>query len=186
MKIISWNVQGAKKANVHEEVKFLQRTHKPDILFLIETKTNTRNTMQILPRMGFEHYDFISPVNHSGGIWVLWNNNRIHASVLHKDSRGVHMLVHDLSNLTNCVISGVYGPAQCREKEPFWAKLEQLNSVIDLPWCIIGNLNELETLLEEPSTFLIFSLLFKVNQLLFKVSPLPGKDGFMPHGWIEV
>ena len=107
MKIVSWNVQGAKKAKVREEVKFLQRTHKPDILCLIETMTNDRNTAQIIQKMGFENYDFIPPVNHSGGIWVLWNNNHIHASVLCKESRAIHMLVDDPSNLNNLVISGV-------------------------------------------------------------------------------
>jgi len=84
MKIISWNVQGAKKAKVLEEVKFLQCTYKPDILFLIETMTNDRNTSQIIRKMGFENYDFITPVNHSEGIWVLWNNTHIRDSVLHK------------------------------------------------------------------------------------------------------
>jgi len=200
MKIISWNVQGAKKAKVHEEVKFLQRSHKPDILFLIETMTNDRNTAQILPKMGFDNYDFISPINHSGVIWVLWNNNRIHASILRKDSRAIHMLVHDPSNLNNLVISGVYGPAQCGEKEHFWANLEQLNNVIDLPWCIVGDLNELEkqaekkgdsrSLFGERSSFLILSRLFKVNQLSLNAIPLHRKDGFMHHGfmngWIEV
>jgi len=67
MKIISWDVQGAKKSKVLEEVKFLQRTYKPDILFLIETMTNDKSTSQIIRKMGFENYDFIAPVNHSGG-----------------------------------------------------------------------------------------------------------------------
>ena len=150
MKIISWNVQGAKKAKVLEEVKFPQRTHKTDILFLIESMTNDRNTSQIIRKMGFENYDFIPPVNHLGGIWVLWNNNHIRASVLRKESRAIHhMLVDDPSNLKNLVVSGVYGPAQCRDKEHFWANLVQMNNVVDLPWCIVGDFNELETQVEK-------------------------------------
>ena len=38
MKVISWNIQGAKKDQIREEVKFLTKTEKHDVLFLLETK----------------------------------------------------------------------------------------------------------------------------------------------------
>ena len=41
------------------------------------------------------------------------------------------------------IISGVYAPAQQKDKDSFWNHLFQLNSVIDLPWCLIGAFNEL-------------------------------------------
>jgi len=87
---------------------------------------------------------------------------------LRKESRAIHMLVHDLSNLKNLVVSGVYGPVQKQEREHFWANLVQMNNVIDIPWCIVGDFNELETQaekkgdirspLEEQSYFIISSL----------------------------
>jgi len=43
MKIISWNVQGAKKMQVLQEVKLLSRTHKPDMIFFLETMVNEKN-----------------------------------------------------------------------------------------------------------------------------------------------
>ena len=56
---------------VVQEVKFLIRTQKPDMLFLLETMVNDSNIKKILPLLGFEHYDYVSPVNHSGGITIL-------------------------------------------------------------------------------------------------------------------
>jgi len=41
------------------------------------------------------------------------------------------------------IISGVYAPAQAHDKDSFWTHLLQLNGVFDLPWCIIGDFNEL-------------------------------------------
>ena len=67
MKIICWNTQGVKKPQALQEVKFLTRTHKPDLIFLLETLVNETNIFRILPKMGFESYDFVSAVNHSGG-----------------------------------------------------------------------------------------------------------------------
>jgi len=71
MRIISWNVQGVKKAQVLQEIQFLKRTHKPQILFLQETLVNERNILDILPKLGFDHFDYVEPVNHSGGLVVL-------------------------------------------------------------------------------------------------------------------
>ena len=37
MSIISWNVQGIKKAQVLQEILFLKRLHNPQLIFLLET-----------------------------------------------------------------------------------------------------------------------------------------------------
>ena len=93
--------------------------------------------------MEFEHFDYVEPFNHSGGIAVLWNNGIIHASVLRKEQRAIHMLIHDTAINQNSICSGIDATAQRRDKEPFWNHLLQLNTVIDIPWCIIGDFNEL-------------------------------------------
>ena len=78
-----------------------------------------QNITKILPLMGFDHYDYISPNNHSGGIAVLWNNGNIYASVLLKETRAIHMLVHDPKLAKNSIISGIYAPAQSSQKDFF-------------------------------------------------------------------
>jgi len=119
MKIISWNVQGAKRSQVHLELQFLRITHRPDIVFLLETMISEHNSLRILPGLGFECYDFVNPTNHSGGLAVLWNNTKISASILQKDSRAIHMLVHDLTTNQDSVLSSIYAPAQSRDKDAF-------------------------------------------------------------------
>ena len=89
--------------------------------------------------MGFEHFDFVLSVNQSGGIAVLWNNGNI----LLKETRAIHMLIHDPDNAQNSIISGIYAPAQTRDKGAFWNCLVELNNVIELPWCLMGDVNEL-------------------------------------------
>jgi len=101
-----------KKVQVLEEVKLLKRKYQPDILSLLETMTNEYNTQRTIRNMGFAHYDFVFLVNHSGGIWALWDNNHVHASVLTKDNRGIHMLIHDPYLAKNVLMSSVYGLAQ--------------------------------------------------------------------------
>ena len=70
--------------------------------------------------MDFDHVDFVLPINHSGGIAVLWNNGTIHASVLFKDSCAIHMLIPDKINAQNTVVFGIYAPAQSSQKTQFY------------------------------------------------------------------
>jgi len=80
---------------VLQEVQFLKCTHKPNILFILETMVNENNIRNILPQMDFEHFGFVVRSNHSGGVAVLWNNGIVCVSVLRKEQEAIHMLVHD-------------------------------------------------------------------------------------------
>ena len=104
MIIISWNTQGAKKPQVIKEVQFPTRTYKVDMIFLLETMVNEKNLLKILPQMGFDHYNYVLPINHTGGITVLWNNGNMHASTLLKEPRAIHMLIHDPPKGQNSII----------------------------------------------------------------------------------
>jgi len=144
MKISSWNIQGIKQKQSVQELKLLIRIHKPDMIFLLETLTNEINMLKVLPFLGFDHFDFFLPNNHSGGIDVLWNDGNIHTSVLLKKPRALHMLVHDTINAQNSVVSMIYAPAQASHKLQFWERLGEIDTVIDSPWCLLGDFNEIE------------------------------------------
>jgi len=133
MIIISWNTQGAKKLQVVQEVQFLSKMFKADMIFLLETMVNDKNKLKILPQMGFEHFEYVAPTNHSGGIAVLWNNGKIHASPLLKEPRAIHMLVYDPKRASNSIISGAYASAQVRDKDRLWENLLHFNQVVDVP-----------------------------------------------------
>jgi len=88
-------------------------------MFLLETLVNKKNILDILPKMRFDHFDYVEPVNHSGGLAVLWDNGIIHTSVLKKEQRAIHMLVYDTFKQCSSIISGVYAPAQSEDKDCF-------------------------------------------------------------------
>jgi len=85
-------------------------------LFILETLVTEKHLQNILPKIEFDYYDFISPTNHAGGIAVLWNSGSIHASVLSKTNWAIHLLVHDTSAVQSSIISGIYAPTQQKGK----------------------------------------------------------------------
>ena len=121
------------KSQVTQEVRFLSKCHKLDIIFLLETMVSDHNISMILPHMGFDHFEYVSPNNHSSGLAVLWNNGNIHASVFCKDTRAIHLLVHDPEIAKSSIISGIHAPAHANQKEQFWSHLMDLHHTFDLP-----------------------------------------------------
>ena len=62
MKVICWNVQGTKKAQLSYEVQFINLTIKLDILILLETMVNDPNAEIISRRFGYHHFATIPPL----------------------------------------------------------------------------------------------------------------------------
>jgi len=138
---------------------------------------NEKNILKILPQMGCDHNDYVLPHNHSGGIAVLWNNDNIHASILLKEPRAIHMLVHDPEKGQNIIVSGIYSLAQIRDKDQFWEHLTDLNTVFDIPWCLMGDLNELGSPEEKKGgTITPHEQILKTQSLSYR-----DRCGFHPH-----
>jgi len=131
MKIICGNVQGAKESQLRHEVGFINRTIKPDILILLETLVNCQNIDFIIKQLGYSYYSAVPPVNHTGGIWLLWNDENVDVSIIAKETRIMHCLVLDKLTAKECLLSAVYAPAQESQKDDFWKHLKQLHNSID-------------------------------------------------------
>jgi len=56
------------KSQITEEIRFIQKKHQPDLIFLLETMVTEENTKRLISRLGFHYHDFSNPIDHSGGI----------------------------------------------------------------------------------------------------------------------
>jgi len=124
MKVVCWNVQGAKKPQLRLEVGFITRTIRPDILILIETMVNEQNVDLIFKTLGFSHYERIPTNNHCGGIWCLWNSINVNVTIIAKETRAIHCHVIDNVHNKQCMLSAIYAPARNGEKDVFWHNLK--------------------------------------------------------------
>jgi len=119
MKIICWIVQGAKKSQLRHEVGLINRIIKPDILILLETLVNCQNSDLIIKQLGYQYFSTIPLVNHMGGIWLLWNNANVDVSIIVKEPRIMHCLVHDKLTANERLLSAVYAPVRENQKDVF-------------------------------------------------------------------
>ena len=111
MKIIIWNVQRAKKAQLQLEVRFINRIINLDILFVTETMVNDLNTQRIIRTLGFRNFGFILPNNHVGGIWVLWKDDNVVLDIIAEEHRAIHCSVLEKSSNKQFIVTAAYVPA---------------------------------------------------------------------------
>lgn len=71
MAIVSWNVRGLNREEAVRQTKLLIKYHKPDLLFLMETKLAEGKANTICSRPGSDHRFEISRIGLGGGIMVL-------------------------------------------------------------------------------------------------------------------
>lgn len=64
MKIVYYNIQGAKKTQAAGEIRVIKKKLNPNILIIAETMTNQVNTERII--LGFDEFIFTNPENHQG------------------------------------------------------------------------------------------------------------------------
>ena len=65
------------------------------------------------------------------------------------------MLVFDTHTQQMVTLSSVYGPIKVSKKSAFWNHLLELNTIIDTPWCLLGDFNELEESLDKEGGSLV-------------------------------
>lgn len=143
MKIILWNIQGGRRPQAIAELINMKNNFQPDILFVLETMTNNNNSTNITKALRFQKSLIIEPTNHSGGIWVCWNEDKIRVLNHTLTSRCAHLTVLHLTLNSKFLVSGAYFPAQEPHKDTFWEEMTIFYQQIQLPWMLIGDFNEL-------------------------------------------
>lgn len=113
MKIAYWNVRGAMKKNLGENISSFSKLYDINIMAISETKSDNIHYNKTNQFFGFQNYDFTPCVGKSGGIWLLWNSTNIKITILLKEVRFISVLVKDTStNIEFCCIFTYAPPKQ--------------------------------------------------------------------------
>ncbi|XP_074290608.1 uncharacterized protein LOC141617322 [Silene latifolia] len=148
MNIAFWNVRGTKRKNFAEELNFFSSSNGIKILAICDTKSTSKPEPFTTASFGFNNCDFVPSIGLSGGIWLFWKESismTFSLKVLFRSIRFIACEICDLqNNLVFCLIF-VYAPAQPSEKADFWSELENFVLNLELPFLLLGDLNEIKS-----------------------------------------
>ena len=140
MLVLSWNCQGVGRPLTVCNLRELCRVHRPDVVFLMETK-NKQNKLESIRRSTcFNGHFYVDPVGRSGGLALWWRDN-LAMQVLSGCKNMILVNGSCLSLSFNYKACFIYGPHSREERSMLWRKLTRHSLASVGPFMVIGDFN---------------------------------------------
>lgn len=139
--IVSWNIRGALGSQSRRHVRDLVNLHHPSVFLIFETHGPFAKVEQLWTALGYKPLFLQEARGHSGGIWVLSCCVDVSFSLIDTSFQAITFSVHK-RNVTWCCTATYASPIPFVRAE-LWDHLSQLRSRINVPWVLLGDLNEI-------------------------------------------
>uniref|UniRef100_A0A8I6YYK3 Endonuclease/exonuclease/phosphatase domain-containing protein n=1 Tax=Hordeum vulgare subsp. vulgare TaxID=112509 RepID=A0A8I6YYK3_HORVV len=143
MKLIAWNCRGLGNGSAIRGLLGIQRKEDPDMMFLSETKLDTRRIEWWKWKLGMTGLVVKDCEGKGGGLAMFWKSSL-------KISPGMKSRYHIDTEITEddrfvWRFTGVYGEPKMEARETTWRRLRNIKHHSDKPWICVGDFNEVLT-----------------------------------------
>ncbi|XP_021823964.1 uncharacterized protein LOC110765197 [Prunus avium] len=142
MDLVCWNVRGAACTSFRNNVVELIRTHHLDLLFICEPRISGKKALDMAKSLGFSSYEIVDPVGFSGGLWLLWNDNKINIQILGTTDQAITSCV-SWHGQAPWILTTIYAKPCASKRAMLWDYLNFVASCHQLPWILAGDFNEM-------------------------------------------
>lgn len=141
MIILSWNCRGLGNLRAVPTIKDLIRTNRPDIIFLFETLVQASKIEEIRVKIGFDFAFVVDREGRGGAVTVLWKST-VNCNILNHSLNFINLEVnHNFKGSRR--LTGFYGIPDRTKRKESWNLLYSLAGMSQLPWCVIGDFNDI-------------------------------------------
>lgn len=141
MNALSYNCRGLGNSLAVRVLEDLIKSRKPNILFLIETLSDSEKIKKLSSKFGYENCWSVDVIGRSGGLALLWNRC-VQCTVVDTDNNYIDAHIVGRNN-QEWRLTGFYGfPERSRRRES-WELLKSLSAKSALPWLIFGDFNDM-------------------------------------------
>lgn len=141
MNCLSWNCRGLGNPRAVRCLGDVLRTQKPEIVFLIETLSLDARIKDLCRKFGYAHHFTVDSVGRSGGLALLWKHNVL-CSVIGHSSNFIDAHIFN-QGVPDWRLTGFYGYPERSSRRDSWSLIQSLSSHSSLPWCIVGDFNDM-------------------------------------------
>ena len=141
MNCLAWNCHGLGNPGTVQEIARLVRAQDPSIMFLIETWQDDGPLERLCCQLQFANKFVVKSRNKGGGLCLLWKNE-VKLRVQSFSHSHIDAFVCENQPDAWCLTS-FYGAPETHLREELWTLLRRFNSQSALPWCFLGDFNEL-------------------------------------------
>lgn len=114
--IIAWNCRGALKPSFQNHLRELVRDHDSAILIVMETRIGGERAREITDRLSFDGAIHSDTIGFAGGLWILWNSDRVQITQLAMSGQEIHVLFKVLLSNFEFICTAVYTSPRFHER----------------------------------------------------------------------
>jgi exonuclease III len=141
MKILGYNGRGLQGAAAIRALLSLQKRSDPDVLFLSETHLDEWPAECLRRKLKMDFKEVVQSDGRSGGLLLQWKKE-IKISLRFKMKYYIDVNVEHSHDFT-WRFTGFYGEPKWQERHLTWQHLRDLHSQSNLPWLVMGDINEI-------------------------------------------
>ena len=146
MNYLSWNCRGLGNPCTVQELTRLVRVKAPSAVFLMETWSN-ENYLEILRCNLHFSNKFVVRSNKKGGGLALFWCAELNVSIKSYSCSHIDAVINEgMSDAWR--ITGVYDAPETHNRSKTWDLIRRLDGLFQLPWCCLGDFNEVAKLEE--------------------------------------
>ncbi|XP_074342861.1 uncharacterized protein LOC141680570 [Apium graveolens] len=139
MSILGWNCHGLGTPWAFQFLKEIVLQKKPDLVFISEILCKQVTVEKFIQSVDFEGSIVVESQGHNGGIALIWRNrNEVTLQTYNKNHIDVKVRNKDDVEFR---VTGLYGEPDRRKRDETWSLIRMLSSYNTLPWCLIGDMN---------------------------------------------
>lgn len=117
------------------------RSHKPDFLFLSETLVTSNKIATLCSKFHFHNSFAVDCNGRSGGLAIFWKRS-FNCNVQDYSSNHINVQVNWCNNV-NWRLTCFYGFPERSRRHESWEFIKFLAAQSSLPWCILGDFNDM-------------------------------------------
>lgn len=122
MKVLSWNCRGLGNPSTRRYIKELCRVNCPDVLVLLETRSNSAFTLSLPKSLNFSNNVRIPSDGYAGGLWLFWTENNFSLKIVKENYQFFHCEVTERDK-PSWYLTLAYVRPNTQDKEEFWRSM---------------------------------------------------------------
>ncbi|KAI8549020.1 hypothetical protein RHMOL_Rhmol07G0318800 [Rhododendron molle] len=139
--ILIWNCRGAGNNRFKRNFSEMLRSHKPEVVALLETKVTLNSMGMFFNSFGLTASTHVDPSGRVGGIWVLWDPTKVTLNMTHIFAQAIRATVRK-EGFEEWIFSAIYASPNARLRDTLWEDMEDLATSNQLPWMAAGDFND--------------------------------------------
>ncbi|KAL6199614.1 hypothetical protein ACLB2K_029398 [Fragaria x ananassa] len=141
-RILFWNSRSASSDKFRSSIQELVKMNNVDILFICEPRIQFEGAKKFLLSLGFTDFVGREANGFSGGIWLLWNKNKVDIDIVDSNFQSISVKVSWIGS-SPWLLTGVYASPYNTSRSSLWSYFDSISQKFGLPWVLLGDFNEL-------------------------------------------